>query len=115
MDIVISVIDGIHFHAAEGVKVNVTHQPPEEPSLQAWGMTDSFGKFIFSTGKVDLIGAQTFMVQLALDSYFTSLGIEANYRQIGLLIRIPNFERKYLIRTVITPSAHITYHTRAAR
>lgn len=115
MEIMISVIDGMYAHAAEGVKVNVTYQPLEEPSLQACGLTDACGNFSFSTGKIGLIGGQTFTVELAFDSYFTSLGIEASYKQIALLIRIPDIERKHLIRTVITPSAHATYHTRWQR
>lgn len=115
MEIVISVIDGMHAYAAEGVKVNITYQPPEEPGLQACGLTDSCGNFTFSTRKIGLIGGQTFTVELAFDAYFTSLGIEASYKQIALFIRIPDIERKHLIRTVITPSAHVTYHTRVQR
>lgn len=115
MEVMISVIDGMHAHAAEGVKVNITYQPTEEPSLQACGLTDSSGNFTFSTGKIGFFGGQTLTVELAFDSYFTSLGIEASYKQIALLIRIPDIERKHLIRTVITPSAHVTYHTRVQR
>jgi 5-hydroxyisourate hydrolase-like protein (transthyretin family) len=115
MDLVINVIDGMRGYAAEGINVNITYQPPEEPSLEAQGLTDSCGNFTFSTGKDGLIGGQTFMVQLALDSYFTSLGLTASYKQIALLIRVPDIERGHMIRTVITPSAHATYHTRTIR
>lgn len=90
--------------------MSILREPPGEPSRRTYGLTDSRGNFTFSVDEANKSNSQTCTVHLDVDTYFTSLGTIAGYKQVALLVRTINTEREYRIMTAITPFAHTTWY-----
>lgn len=112
MDIAINVVDGVSGRPAEGVDVSVVARSAGESRHCICGLTDAEGSFTYSPGTERLVNGERYTVELGVDSYFTSLGLMAGYKQIELLVRIVNAEKDCRIVTLITPFAHAIWTVR---
>ncbi len=107
VEIMVSVLDGMHGRPAEGVQVSLVIRQVGEPAIRVGGLTSSRGNFRYSSGAEGQVYAENCGVLIDVDAYFTSLGIVAGYKQIALQVRLANTDDECHIVTIITPFAHV--------
>lgn len=112
MNIIVTVIDGVSGHPAEGVEVTIVGRPAGEQRLRLRGLTDEEGNFIYSPVAERLSKGEYYTVELDVDAYFASLGMVAGYKQVTILVRVVNTQTNYKIGTLITPCSHATWSVR---
>jgi 5-hydroxyisourate hydrolase-like protein (transthyretin family) len=114
MNIVISVIDGMHGRPAGGVGIKLAQLHDNVLVNAISGNTDEHGQFRYATPRDGPLAGKMYHMELDVDVYFGALGIIPFHKKIAVFFRVANSGDEHQIRSLITPfmqaTGYISYH-----